>query len=88
LCALESVAGVKEFQVVVQRQDLADPLSMDELVIRIAASAADRDAVSRDVVARVNEAARIRPRVEFVEAEQIYEPGRQTKVVRFVDSRS
>lgn len=85
--ALESLPGVAEFQVIVQRENDADPLSKDELLVRIASTSADSDALSREVAACINNAARIRPRVEFARSADIYEPGRQTKVRRFVDRR-
>jgi phenylacetate-coenzyme A ligase PaaK-like adenylate-forming protein len=80
--------GIEEFQVVVKRQDDADPLSMDELVIRVAAPAAGREALARAIVARVEQAVRVRPRVEHAQVSEIYDAGRETKAVRFVDRRA
>ncbi|HYD56812.1 MAG TPA: AMP-binding protein [Burkholderiales bacterium] len=88
LAALEGLGGITEFQAVVQRMDPSDPLSMDELVVRLAAPERERGRLEREVPERVADAVRVRPRVEFVDAAQIYEPGRQTKAVRFVDRRS
>lgn len=88
LDALESLSGVTEFQAVVQRVDPGDALSMDELLVRLAAPGADLETLRREVVARVNAAVRVTPRVELVSAADIYEPGRQTKAVRFVDRRA
>jgi phenylacetate-coenzyme A ligase PaaK-like adenylate-forming protein len=88
LDVMEGLAGIAEFQVVVQRQDPDDALSMDELVVRVAAPGADRASLERDIVAGVSAAVRVRPRVEFVSASDIYEPGRQTKAARFVDRRA
>jgi phenylacetate-CoA ligase len=82
--ALQSLPGIVEFQVVVQRSDSADLLSADELVVRVAADESRRESIVR----AVNEAVRIRPRVEFVPAAEIYQPGVQTKAVRFVDRRA
>ena len=88
LQALEGMADIEEFQVVVQRHDETDALSMDELVVRVAGAPADRDALAREIVGRVERAVRVRPRVEYVAVETIYDAGRQTKAVRFIDRRS
>jgi phenylacetate-CoA ligase len=85
--ALQSIAGIDEFQVVVARADGADPFSMDEMVVRVA-TAADRQAIAREVVLRAQAAVGVRPRVAFAAADEIYDAGRQTKAQRFVDLRS
>ena len=87
LAALEGVAGLTEFQAVVQRRQAGDPLSMDELVVRLASPREDRAALEQEVAERVSAAVRVRPRVEFVAAAEIYDPGRQAKALRFVDRR-
>ena len=86
LSTLQAIPGIDEFQVVVARENQADPLSMDELVVRIAG--ADRDALAGTIVARIRDAIRVRPRIEFVDAKDIYDAARQTKATRFVDTRS
>ena len=58
---------------------------MDELVVRIAG--ADRAALAETVITRARDAVRVRPRIEFVDAKDIYDAGRQTKAARFVDQR-
>ena len=85
--ALNGIPAVEEFQVVVRRKDPADPYSMDELVVRLACSSADREALSEIVMARAQEAVRVRPHVEFANPVDIYDPTKQTKAVRFVDQR-
>jgi phenylacetate-coenzyme A ligase PaaK-like adenylate-forming protein len=85
--ALQGLPGVEELQVVVSRADPADPFSMDELVVRVAATQTDRTALATAIAAKVGEAVRVRPRVEYVDAREIYDVGRQTKAVRFVDRR-
>jgi phenylacetate-coenzyme A ligase PaaK-like adenylate-forming protein len=84
---LKRIDSVEEFQVVVRRERPDEPLSMDEMVVRVATRSADRDALARTIVARVQEAVQIRPRVEFAAAQHIYDPSVQTKAVRFVDAR-
>jgi phenylacetate-coenzyme A ligase PaaK-like adenylate-forming protein len=88
---LGALAGVKdadEYQVVVQREDEADPHAMDEMVVRIACRPEARERVAKEVVACAVAAVQVRPRVEFVEAAEIYDPGRQAKAARFVDRRA
>jgi phenylacetate-CoA ligase len=82
---LQAIPGLDEFQVVVQREHANDPLSMDELVVRIAGS--DRDALSELVATKVRDVVRVRPRIEFTDAKSIYDVGRQTKAKRFIDQR-
>lgn len=87
LGALGTVRGVEEFQVVIRREDDADPYSMDEMVVRVACDPAMRDAIAEELAIRAVAAVQVRPRIEYVEAAQIYDPGRQTKAARFVDRR-
>lgn len=82
LDALDAIGGIGELQVVVQRQDAADPHSMDELLVR--ASASPSEALSREIVQRVQDAVRVRPRVEFVD---LQDAASRTKAARFVDRR-
>lgn len=87
LDSLQSFPGVDELQVVIQRADANDPFSMDEMLVRVATRCADRTALADAVAARAQEAVRVRPRVEFAEARDIYDPGKQTKAARFIDRR-
>ena len=87
LDALRAIPEVDEFQVAVRREQPADPLSMDELVVRVATHVADRQALATMIASRVQEAVQVRPRVEFAAAVEIYDPAKQTKAVRFTDER-
>jgi len=87
IAALAGMQGLDEFQVVVRRQNEADPYSMDELSIRIACRPEARDFLLKEVAARASEVMRVSARVEVVEAREIYAPG-QAKVKRFVDLRT
>jgi phenylacetate-coenzyme A ligase PaaK-like adenylate-forming protein len=87
LGALDGIGGLEEFQVVVRRQDAADPYSMDEMIVRAACAPAARGEIERTVVSRVSAAVQVRPRVDFVLASEIYDAGRHTKAVRFLDER-
>jgi phenylacetate-coenzyme A ligase PaaK-like adenylate-forming protein len=87
---LDSVQGlpeVDELQVMVGRVDAADPFSGDDLVVRVATRVADCTALAETIVQRVQDAVRLRPRVEFTDGQSIYDPGVQTKAVRFIDRR-
>jgi phenylacetate-coenzyme A ligase PaaK-like adenylate-forming protein len=88
LGALAVLEGADEFQVVVQRENRADPHSMDEMVVRVACRAEARERLAREVVACAVAAVQVRPRVEFVDAAEIYDPSRQAKAARFVDRRA
>lgn len=84
---IRSVPGVDEFQIVLTRQDPADPYSMDEMVLRVATAWRDREALAGALIATTSGAVGVRPRVEFVRATDIYDPARQAKVDRLVDLR-
>jgi phenylacetate-coenzyme A ligase PaaK-like adenylate-forming protein len=88
LGALETVSGIEEFQVVIRRENESDPYSMDEMLVRVACAPALRETVAQEIAARAVAAVQVRPRVEYVEAVEIYDPGRQTKAARFVDRRT
>ena len=85
--AIGAVPNVDEFQVVLSRQDENDPFSMDEMIVRIASPRTDRDNLVSAVTDAAQRAARIRPRVEFVTATDIYDPAKQSKASRLVDRR-
>jgi len=84
VAALAQMPGLDEFQVVVRRENAADPYSMDELVVRVACS----PALVQKVAACALEVTRVRATVEVVDAKEIYDPGRQAKAKRFVDART
>jgi phenylacetate-CoA ligase len=84
---LRSVPGIEEFQVVLAKQDPDDPFSMDEMIVRVATVRMDREAVGTQVVRAAQDAVRVRPRVEFTTADDIYDPARQAKAERLVDRR-
>ncbi|WP_431285082.1 phenylacetate--CoA ligase family protein [Humitalea sp. 24SJ18S-53] len=86
LGSMQSVEGLDEFQVVVDRMDPADPFSMDELILRIAPRG-EPIAASAAVLAAVQATIGVRPRVVVEERLAIYDPSRETKAVRFVDRR-
>jgi phenylacetate-CoA ligase len=85
--AISAIKDVQEFQVVLTRRDASDPLSPDEMVVRVASAALDRDALSSTVVTAAQAAVRVRPKVEFVPAQQLYDPILNPKPVRLKDLR-
>ena len=87
LDALQGLADVDEVQVVVQRVDVNDPFSMDELLVRMATQSLAKDQLANDIADRVQQAVRVKPRVEFTNVIDIYDPASQTKARRFVDKR-
>lgn len=84
---LRAVPGIDEFQVVLTRQDPADPYSMDEMVLRVATGRGDRPALAAALVEAAAGASGVRPRVEFTTANDIFDPARQAKAERLVDRR-
>ena len=83
--AVLGVEGVSEYQAVVERENMADPFSMDRLRIRIAGSGlSDKAPV---VSLAVKQATGVTPMVECVEAAAIYGPNGSLKLKRFVDLR-
>ena len=85
--SLTAVRALDEFQVVLTRQDESDAFSMDEMIVRIASARLDRDLLVTEVTKAAQTAARIRPRIEFVEATDIYDPAKESKAKRLVDRR-
>jgi len=84
---LERLPSVEEYQIVVRPTDETDPFSMDELVIRLAVSPAMMEMVSAEVVDRATQTAHVRPRIEIVERNDIFDPLTASKPRRVVDLR-
>jgi phenylacetate-coenzyme A ligase PaaK-like adenylate-forming protein len=84
--AVRAVPGVDEYQVVLAREDPKDPFSMDEMIVRVASPRTDREALAQALIEAAQSAVRVRPRVEFAAASDIYDPN-QTKATRLVDRR-
>lgn len=84
--AVLAVEGVSEYQALVERENMADPFSMDRLRIRIAGTAPLSDKAPLVSLA-VKQATGVTPQVECVEASAIYGPNGSLKLKRFVDQR-
>ena len=86
LDALNRMPGLRELQVIIQREKADDPFSPDEMLVRVAADG-DHEAIRARLIAQAQAAVQVRPRVEFVSADELYDPTRDTKAVRFKDDR-
>ncbi|MEO7241731.1 MAG: AMP-binding protein [Variovorax sp.] len=87
LDSLQGLPGVDELQVLIRRTDLNDAYSMDEILVRVATQRTDRAMLSAQISDDVQRAIQVRPRVEYVRREDIYDPGTETKAKRFIDER-
>ena len=83
----DRMPGVDEYQIVVTSQDPSDPFSMDDLVIRLAPSADALDGIARRMAEEVTRLTNLRPTVELVQRDQIYDPTSPAKPKRIVDLR-
>jgi phenylacetate-coenzyme A ligase PaaK-like adenylate-forming protein len=79
--------GVAEYQVVIGREDAADPYSGDMLLVRVAAADEDRDRLRAEVISTVTHSVEITPQVEFLEADGFAEIAGGYKFKRYVDER-
>jgi phenylacetate-coenzyme A ligase PaaK-like adenylate-forming protein len=84
---LDHLPALDEYQIVVQPSDRNDPFSMDELVIKVAAQADAQQALSTEILAEVAKVILVRPRIEIVERDEIYDPLVAAKPKRVVDLR-
>jgi len=57
------------------------------MIVRIASPRTDRDDLIAAVTDAAQTAARIRPRIDFVSATDIYDPAKHAKATRLVDRR-
>lgn len=83
--ALVALSGLTEFQVVVDRADAADPLSMDRMTVR-ASSHSDAD-IADEISKAVKDVSGITPDVDMTAADAIYAAGDSLKTKRFIDLR-
>jgi phenylacetate-coenzyme A ligase PaaK-like adenylate-forming protein len=77
--------SIVEYQVEIHKQVKTDPLSLDELTVRVVpGSACDTKEIAKKVVSAI----RITPIVEIVNREQIWGNGTTLKATRILDSRN
>lgn len=80
--------GVKEYQIIFTKKDLADPYSPDDLVVKLAVDEDfEREGVASVVRDRLLTAVEMRCRVEFVPMEEIFDPAVALKAYRVIDMR-
>ncbi|MCC7347546.1 MAG: AMP-binding protein [Variibacter sp.] len=84
---LEQQAEIDEYQIVIRPQDAADPFSMDELLVRLAARPDRHAALAEAVAAETVRTAHVRPRIEFVDRDDIFDPTSGAKPRRVIDQR-
>jgi phenylacetate-CoA ligase len=84
---LDHLPSLDEYQIVIQPSDKNDPFSMDELVIKIAAQPTMHEALSASVLSEAAKIILVRPRIEIVDRDDIYDPLTATKPKRVVDLR-
>lgn len=85
--AISGVAGLDEYQIVVAHADAADPYSPDAMIVRAATRRTDTGQLISEITAAALAASGVRPQIEFVPANQIYDPDRDPKAQRFIDRR-
>ncbi len=84
---LAGIKGLLEYQLVVEKEDSRNPFSPDRLLIRLSVAGRIRQDVEREVIERIEQAAAITPKVEFVQSPDIYDPSTGLKATRFLDRR-
>lgn len=78
---------VDEYQIVVRPENPSDPFSMDELVLRIAPGQGTPADLGARIAAEVTRLTNLRPQVEIVGRDEIYDPITANKPRRIVDAR-
>ena len=79
--------GVREYQIAVVREDPADRLSPEALLVRLACGPDGAETLGREVVGLVRQAVEITPKVEFLPPDGLSEILTGYKFRRFVDER-
>lgn len=83
----DRMQGLDEYQIVVTSQDPSDPFSMDELVVKLAPAAGQTEQIWTQVMEDVRRLTNLRPTLEIVERDTIYDPTGGAKPRRIVDLR-
>ncbi|MBV9538611.1 MAG: phenylacetate--CoA ligase family protein [Acidisphaera sp.] len=78
---------IDEYQIVVQPEDPSDAFSMDELLIRLAPTKNSEASVAEHIAHEVMRLTNLRPRVEIVDRDDIFNPLTASKPRRIVDAR-
>jgi phenylacetate-coenzyme A ligase PaaK-like adenylate-forming protein len=85
--AVATIDGIEDHQVVVDKNDPDDPLSMDSFTVRVIPRGEMDAALLSSIENLVREAVGITPEIEICRAEDIFDPHARTKPLRFVDRR-
>ena len=85
--SLERLRAIEEYQIVIQSADAADEFAMDELLIRLALSEGSEEDVRGAVLDETQRIAQIRPRIEIVQSDEIFDPTTSAKPRRVDDRR-
>lgn len=84
---IASIQGVEEYQIVFTKQYPNDPFSMDQLIVKVATKDENQKKMSETIVNRVHNTIAVRPLVEFLKRDEIYDPTKSIKSSRIVDLR-
>ena len=84
--ALDGMDGLQEYQIIVTKQQADDPFSPDQLVVR-AAGAPPQAELERRIAEVAMNLVQIRPVVEVVRPDDIFNPMTDSKPERLVDRR-
>jgi phenylacetate-coenzyme A ligase PaaK-like adenylate-forming protein len=85
--ALDRLAALDEYQIVIRPQVPGDPFSLDEMVIRVALSASATSDAAEQIAARALQLTNVRPLIEYAERNDIFDPHHAPKPRRIVDQR-
>jgi phenylacetate-coenzyme A ligase PaaK-like adenylate-forming protein len=85
---LDRMSGLDEYQIVIRPQDAEDPFSMDELLVRIATVGGESAEIAEAITEETTRTTNVRPRVEFVDRDEIYDPLAASKPKRVLDLRA
>ena len=85
---LDQFPDIEEYQIIVRALDPDDEFSMDDLVIRLAGPADRREETAHAMIERTISLVHIRPRIEFADRDTIFDPLKESKPRRVIDSRN
>ncbi len=84
---LDRAAGVDEYRIVVASEIPDDPFSMDRLVIELALERGVDPALGARIASEVTTLTNLRPTIDIVPRDRIYDPAESVKPKRIVDLR-
>lgn len=84
---LSADRAIREFQLLIRRENPGRADSLDELVVRLEAPETERARLAAEVPPQVQRAVMVRPRVEFAAPGEIHDPLKSVKARRLLDER-